>query len=239
MVGHSHRIRGQENQDSAITALIDDTHILLISDGIGSVQDSKVGSVVISQIARRLIIEQRNELRRLVDSVRFTGDAMNVAHRKLIEVFVACLSSQIREELRAVKQYCIAYSHAEEPIHATLLGAVITPLFWFTFRCGDGVIVINDSIKVLEGRSATEPGLISEALSPTNCSAHSHLKLAACGLTKDVHRIILASDGALELVALLAASRSTSCVIRDVLGSAAFGATSGDDSTIVMAQRVP
>jgi hypothetical protein len=238
IVGESHHIYGQESQDSVLVTRFGKSDILLVSDGVGSCIDSKVGSIAITQIAARVLSEEVHYLEDLFEDDSCLGNTMSVAHKVLVDGFIIHICSRIRAALALVKAQFTHYPKGNDPLAATLLGAVITPQIYCAFRCGDGVYALNGEVRVLECRAHNQPEYPALSLSGHAQIQAGFLSLLECGFTSEVTSLLIATDGASQLLANAVGLANASEFTLDNLRAVSCGTRAGDDVAIASARRV-
>lgn len=195
ITGMSHRMQGRESQDSAVCEQRQKFQLLLVSDGAGSARESKIGSLVITQLVRSLVMEAQDYLVPL--STKKPAAEFGTA-------LVKWLDHKLRQELLPVKEALRSYTEDDSPLAATLLGCFMTSSVTVLFGCGDGCVCVNDEALMASSGHKNQPDLLAYSLDSgpllRSGKVFGQLRPIFCGPTAEVNSVMLGTDGVEELL---------------------------------------
>jgi hypothetical protein len=194
--GNVHRADGSESQDAYALDLSDDFVLALVSDGVGSCPDARVGAIFITQALRRLMRGHQVTL-------------MELSEKLTPEVFGERLMAWLNRELPAELTRAACYlggevTHTKPMLErflcATVLGFVMLPPTTVAFACGDGVLLVNQEWSELRAVRDNAPAL------PAHHAAGSEnrtglLKVVLAGESDALQSVAIGTDGAVDLIA--------------------------------------
>ncbi len=214
LTGNLHRYDGDEGQDAHVIEAEDEFVLGLVSDGVGSHADSRVGALFVTQALRRLILQHRVTLAALSETL--TPEVFG-------ERLVAWLNRELPGELTLVAHYL--GSESAEPkavlerfLCATVLGFLVLPWTTVAFVCGDGVLLVNHTWSELRAVRENAPPLPAHHVAESE-GRTGLLRVALTGATQAIHTVAIGTDGAVDL---MAASRQR--LVDDAFGLHSGGA---------------
>jgi hypothetical protein len=177
--GHTHRKMGYNNQDAL---RVIDTHphclIAVVADGCGSKPSSEVGA----QLAVNFVAE---EIARMIDAGENWRENIQQAHLQWAERLVSAQRAEERE--RFVHDFMLY----------TLLGVVVEEAETTLFHGGDGVIVINGQVQVID--QGNRPAYLNYALTGKETRDITYQTLP----TAAIDSLLVGTDGVEDLRDLL------------------------------------
>lgn len=197
--GVSHRRVGKECQDSLVAITKENLTLLLVSDGLGAVANSKVGSVLLSQMVRRMVEDASQK----VAEASTTLEPLEFSAR-----FTTWLNRELPRQIGAAKAFLGDTSNSEEDGYmlATLVGAIITDSATVIFGCGDGIFAIDGKVSCIDPKETNVPDLPVYALR-AGSTEQGRLRVFHAQRTSTVSSVLIGTDGAMELL-------PTACCVR-------------------------
>lgn len=83
---------------------------------------------------------------------------------------------------------------------ATIVGVIVAPEHTFVFRSGDGVMVLNEMLQVLEPSEGNMPDYLAYGLVETAKKIAPTLKVVSSVPTKDLESVLIGTDGVGDLI---------------------------------------
>lgn len=197
--GWLHKLDSINNQDAVSISIGNDIIIGIICDGCTSthdkLQDSSSNNEIGSKLTGRIFIHDIHKI--------ITNKGIEDPH-----LFIKELSENVLQRLQQlVTTFCDEDTDDKELfifdlLTTTILGFVVTKDKYIIFSSGDGIIGINNDIKILE-----DTGIyFGEKLLHMCCPGRYHvsnnceLKVIDNGETMNINNIFLATDGFCHLV---------------------------------------
>lgn len=151
VVGSDHRKKNLNNQDSFLVHQEDDLLIAIVSDGCGSSLRSDVGSQVLCELLKQVILEHKSQIG--------------------TEYFLQLSFERLCDKL---SQACLVLGFQDQDIEkyfqASLVCCIVYEEQAYIFSCGDGMYIVNDDIVKIEPQENNSPVYPVYRLIPTTFS---------------------------------------------------------------------
>ena len=197
VTGREHRRAERDGQDGHAIVATAEVVAAIVTDGCSSGRSSEIGARVGAAWLAALV-EQR--FRGAVGEERARAAAAEVAAELLVRLEVLARSLDPDGDVRALR--------VDEALLFGFLAAVVTPATTIVFGIGDGIVVVDGSVTVLDAGPQNAPpyaayGLLGACIQP---------RIHFVGPTAGIDVVAVATDGLLpiaEASALLAVDRLT------------------------------
>jgi hypothetical protein len=242
--GRTHRLEGSECQDSYVVLQGDRYLLALVSDGVGSSKNSKLGSVLLSQAINRLVGRSERQLIELSESM----PPQEFGFR-----FVAWVNRNLQGEFELLRTMLGSErgdGHAERALCATLGGWFLTEKTTIGFGCGDFVFAVNDEIHRAVAGQLNKPNLpIYAAMASEETrrkGRDGNIQLYFALETASVRSAGVGTDGSQEMLPTFFSAKGIdggvdeslmNFVIRS-LAVSTIGSAPGDDATFIGLHRI-
>jgi hypothetical protein len=180
VTGREHRRAERDGQDGYALVAGDEVLAAVVTDGCSSGRKSEIGARLGAAWLAALI-EQHFSGAPSEDAAREAVASASAALLIRLELLARSLDS--RGDVRAAR--------VEEALLFTFLAAVVTPTVTVVFGIGDGVVLVDRAISVIDAGPDNAPpyaayGLLGERIAP---------RLHFLGPTAGVDRVAVATDG--------------------------------------------
>jgi hypothetical protein len=237
VTGREHRRAERDGQDGHAIVATGEVVAAIVTDGCSSGRSSEIGARLGAAWIAALV-EQR--FRAVADHDHARAAAEEVAEELLVRLEVLARSLDPRGDLRAAR--------IEEALLFGFLAAVVTPIVTIVFGIGDGIVVADGSVTVLDPGPENAPpyaayGLVGARLQP---------RIHFIGPTARVEMVAVATDGLTpiagaspdqepSLLRITADPRyaKNPSLLRKRLVVLADRSTFSDDATVALVQRRP
>jgi hypothetical protein len=185
IIGRKHLQTYQNNQDAYYSISNDSATIAIVCDGCSSGQHSEVGA----KLGARLIAEA------IAHYLPSNSTSIDTAFWEQVTPEVVKQLQQIAEMLAGVDSLPLIVN---DYFLFTIVGAIITPLETVIFSVGDGVIALNNELKIIGEKYHNQPPYLAYHL----CG---HPEWAAIEIeyqlpTETVESILIGTDGVKDLI---------------------------------------
>jgi hypothetical protein len=184
--GFIHRQKGINNQDGLAIAEDENNFAAIICDGCSSGKNSEVGAKLIARFAAE-------------ETIRLMQEEQVIFGSQILDRLSGSILGYMRESVEKFKDPKMAL---EEMFLATIVGVIMNEWVTTVFSLGDGVISLNGEVLVIDENNAPNylayrayPGAYMIDEVKINFVVRQEV------MTKDLQSLILASDGAQELIA--------------------------------------
>jgi hypothetical protein len=241
VTGRDHRRAERDGQDGHAVVVSEDVVAAIVTDGCSSGRSSEIGARVGAAWLAALV-EQC--FRGAADgngalSVRSAvTDAANVTRELLARLELLARSFDPAGDVSAAR--------VDQSLLFGFLAAVVTPATTIVFGIGDGIVVVDDRITVIDPGPENAPPYVAYALVGGSCARASlEPRIHFIGATAGVEVIAVATDGAVPLTAdaslpALAADpryAKNPSLLRKRLVVLSDRGTFSDDATIAIVRR--
>lgn len=178
--GAHHSLRGQNNQDAFVHWRGPELAVGVVCDGCGSAPASEVGAQVLAHV----VAHQARDL----------APEHDIATSAFLDGLSEAVCARLRaavEGLGLPLEYCV-----HTWFLATIVGYLVTPKTTLIFAAGDGYARVNDTLHVLGPFADNAPPYLAYRL----LGNQTGLSPVACLPTAQLHTVVIASDGASELL---------------------------------------
>lgn len=185
VIGRNHLLMGKNNQDAYEYFSNDDLTLAVVCDGCGSCPHSEVGAKWGAKLWIKAVLNycQTNPNQPI--------DEKAIKDSILEELNKAVISLAVNQALNTIIRDYFLF---------TLIGVVITPKFTTIMILGDGVISVNGKLTVLPEFPNNAPPYLAYQL--LNSQDSLNFIIYEQILTKDVHCLLIGTDGVKDLLNL-------------------------------------
>lgn len=169
IVGSTHRALEYNNQDFVLVKSIADIQICLVADGCGSGSNSEVGAQLALNFIAKTIVENNNWQKNLMERLNDYSQNLAEMHSDDSQTFI--------------KNFLLY----------TIVGCVVRDEKIILFSCGDGVILINENLNVID--QDNRPRYLNNSLI-SNTSAQIEFQQ----VDLNTHSILIGTDGVEDLI---------------------------------------
>ncbi|MDB4936499.1 MAG: hypothetical protein JWP87_3471 [Labilithrix sp.] len=220
VTGREHRRAERDGQDGHAVVVTDEILAVVVTDGCSSGRKSEIGARIGAAWIATLV-EQR-----------FHGDdclaaVAEVTRELLVRLEVLARSLDAAGEVTAAR--------VDEALLFTFLAAVVTPHTTIVFGIGDGVVLVDEVVTVLDPGPDNAPPYVAYALLGARIETRVHF----AANTSDVDLVAIATDGITDIADLAADpryERNPSLLRKRLVVLSDRGAFS-DDATLGVVRR--
>ncbi|MDD5649356.1 MAG: protein phosphatase 2C domain-containing protein [Candidatus Nanoarchaeia archaeon] len=193
IVGRDHEFSRKNRQDFLHTYQSDELIVGVVCDGCGESKYSEVGAALIGTF--------------IVNYLKSFNGIINFNHikgfKEILEYDLTCFLNNI-ENLVFFNDNCEKekISFIKEFLLSTCLFCILTKDSVIIANCGDGIIIINDEIKIIDQYSI--PEYIAYKIVPKEALEKTPSELSFFNIQvfdcKDINKIVIGSDGIQPLI---------------------------------------
>lgn len=187
IVGRRHRHIYQNNQDAYDCITNEDATIAVVCDGCSGGKHSEVGA----KLGAKLIIQE------IAFALKNCSEVT-----KFDDIFWEEITQKVVEKIGQIAQTIDSKTPIQIIINDyflfTIIGVVITPDETVIFSLGDGVIAINNKVKIIGEEYQNKPPYLAYKL----CSDYQDIKIKIESQlpTNNVSSLLIGSDGVKDLI---------------------------------------
>lgn len=198
--GTEHALDNLNNQDAISISIAEDFLIVTVCDGCSSTHDTLRDSLSNNEVGAKLIAFTTTKT---IQTLIGTNDITDSNH------FVQTLSQKLTDKLVSIINLLADTNEKDKEIFifdflmTTILGLVVTKDYYLVFGCGNGIIGVNNEIRVLEDTGSYFAASILPKCCPSRYSKiteSNNLSVLAYGSSSDLTSIFLATDGFNDIV---------------------------------------
>jgi hypothetical protein len=190
IVGRKHRHIYQNNQDGYDYIRNELVTIAVVCDGCSSGKHSEVGAKLGAKLVVKVIADQLKE------------ESQTEIVSKITPEFWQKISEKVVKQLRQITETLTIDQSLTQIVNDyflfTIVGVVITPLETVIFSVGDGVIALNDEIKIVGEEYQNKPPYLAYNL--CNYSEEVELEIHYQIPTEQVSSLLIGTDGVKDLI---------------------------------------
>ena len=240
VTGREHRRAERDGQDGYAVVATDDLVAAIVTDGCSSGRSSEIGARLGATWIAALV---EQSFRGVADAAHARAAAEEVAEELLVRLEVLARSLDPAGDVRAAR--------VEEALLFGFLAAVVTPAVTVVFGIGDGIVVADGLVTVLDPGPDNAPPYIAYGLVGTRLAPRIHF----VGPTAGVEMVAVATDGLTPLAAPDADRADNQPSLLDVAADPRYAknpsllrkrlvmladrGTFSDDATVAVVQRRP